>query len=128
MPERFRGTQDVFVKAFFPEAMAGGLTEMIGRAQFEIAHEFAEVSGGFVSLREDVQMIGHCAVGMEEKRVLGCGCEQGVENVAAGVRVGEMRVTKVTADGHEIAAMAEIVGLRQADLLAMEWHDNTEVV
>lgn len=106
----FGRAQNVLIAAHFPEALAAGLAEIVCRARFEIADEFAKINGRFCALGEDVKMVRHQTVRVEKKGIVCCSEEQRIENPARGFMVRQKRMVKIAADGHEIGALAEVVG------------------
>jgi hypothetical protein len=88
----FRGAENVFVVAHFPATASTDLAEMMGGAQLKVADKFAKIGGGLASLHQEVQVIRHQAISVEQEGMRCCGCEKRCEDGMGGLRVGKVRL------------------------------------
>jgi 5-formaminoimidazole-4-carboxamide-1-beta-D-ribofuranosyl 5'-monophosphate synthetase len=112
--------QDVIVEFALPELVAGAVMKLVFGFLFEGIDEEEEVGIFGRSRREEVEMAGHCAIGVDGERVAdGFGFES-IEDGEGGLVLREERLAFVAAEGDEIISFAKVVVGGEADVFAEE--------
>jgi len=117
-----RGPENMVVITHFPEAAAVRFAKRKGGALFEDADEFAQVRTVVKTLRENVGMVRHQAISMQQERVRGRALKQQSKDALGRGWVSEKRGAEVAAGGDEIRLTPEIVFRRKTNDSAMERH------
>ena len=73
-------------------------------------------------LREQVHMVAHEAVGVDNKGASLRGVDQTFADHFRGFRVREIGLTKIATDSDEVGFGADIVLGRKAGLFSVQWH------
>jgi hypothetical protein len=107
--DRFVCAKNVVVIARFPKCAMVGFAEIEGRALLEKTNEFAEIRGISKSFRQDVQMVGHGASGVEFEGVPASACEEYLKDAGCDARCGEMPVAEGANDSYGTDLAAEVV-------------------
>ena len=110
----FAAAEDVVVVVALPEKPAEFLLIGIAGALLEIRDELGEVASFSYGLHQDVQMIWHDTVSMEEKIEAGATGEMSDDPSGYAVFRQE-RLTLVATNRHEVCSRATVFGQRQTD-------------
>ena len=104
-----RWAKNVVVVARFPETAAVGLLKFEASVLFEETDKFTEIGAVVNSLREDVDVIRHCAICVKSKRMAGGAFEKEIKDALGVFWDREMRRAVVTANCYEIGLPAKII-------------------
>jgi hypothetical protein len=110
--------QDMVVVAHFPKVPAIALVEREGSARFKDTNEFREVRQWMSTLREEVQVVGHETVGVENEGVSLGTIDEKFTNHFGSFGVCQIGLTKIAADGYEVGFGANVVLGGQAGLFS----------
>ena len=122
---RFEGigaAEDVVVIAHFPERQIAGLAKFEGRAKFEDSHEFTEVRTRSGAFCQEMEVVGHQAVGVELEIMTGGAFVQEGGHAGCDDVIRKISAAEVAADGYEVGLLTNIVGVREARGLARVVH------
>ena len=86
-----------------------GFLEFEASVLFEETDKFTEVGTVMNSLREDVDVIRHCAICVKSKRMAGGAFEKESQDTLGAFCVGEMRRAVVTTNCYEIRLAAKVI-------------------
>ena len=112
--EAIGAAKDMVVIAHLPEREAAGLAKLGRSAKFEDAHELAEIRAWRGAFRQEMEVVGHQAVGVELKIVTGGTFAQAGGHAGCDTVVRKMRAAEVAADGYEIRLLTNVVGVSKA--------------
>jgi hypothetical protein len=114
--------ENMIVVAHLPKPLASALPERKSRARFENAHEFGEVRRATRALHQQVQMIGHKAVGMGGKIVSPRTVKQRVAHHLRSRRGRQIGPAQIATNGDEVRFGAKVILRGQAGLFSRKWH------
>jgi hypothetical protein len=95
-------TQDVIVVAHFTKLLAVAPFEEIGGAALEFFHEPEEIGMEVQAVNEEVDVVGHRTISVEQKRVLGRHMMKNRYDLPSRGLVRKVAVPAVAADSNEI--------------------------
>ena len=112
------------VVAHLPKPLAIALAERESRARLENAHEFGEVRRGLRALHKhkQVQMVGHEAIGMDDKTVPPRTVKEAVTHHFRSRYVRQKILAQIATNGDEVGFDADVRLRRQAGLFSVSGH------
>jgi hypothetical protein len=125
---RFGVSENVVVVAHFPKSFVVVPLEVERGARFEDSHEAQKIGGRVCALCQEVKMIGHEAVRVNEKRKTVSAVEKAFADHFGGFGIGEEGLAHVAADGDEVGFGADVVFGGEAWLFAVERHMQSGII
>jgi LmbE family N-acetylglucosaminyl deacetylase len=117
-----RGPENMVVITHFPKTAAVRFAKREGGTLFEDADEFAQVRTVVKTLGENMKVVRHQAIRMQQERTCSGALQQQSKDALGRGWVSEKRGTEIAADGDEIRLTPEIVLRRKTSDSAMERH------
>ena len=108
--------------AHFPKAPASLSLKRESGPRFKNANELRDVRRWTGALDEDMQMIRHQTVSVENERAAPGTIEEAFEHEFSGRGVDEIRLAEVATDGEEVGFGADVVLGGKTSLFPVPWH------